>query len=156
MDKDFRELLSVLNAHSVRYLVIGGYAISFHSEPRATKDLDIFIESTPQNATAVYQALCEFGAPVAEIPKEVFEDGTTTFQIGVAPYRVDIIQQIDGVAFQDAWESRILGQTDPDDPMTVNYMSIDDLIRNKTASGRLRDLADVEDLQAAKQAQKKD
>ncbi|MGO4211860.1 hypothetical protein AB4043_13665 [Terriglobus sp. YAF25] len=60
------------------------------------------------------------------------------------------------MAFQDAWESRILGQTDPDDPMTVNYMSIDDLIRNKTASGRLRDLADVEDLQAAKQAQKKD
>ena len=149
MDKDFRELLSELNAHNVKYLIVAGYAVSFHSEPRATKDLDLFIQSTPENGKAVFRALAAFGAPLEGHTLDDFLDPESVYQIGVAPYRIDILQKIDGMDFDSAWQHRIQGRVAADDPLEANYISAEDLIRNKLASGRPRDLADAAEIQAS-------
>jgi len=146
MTKDMKDLLGALNAHAVEYLVIGGYAYGVHLEPRATKDLDIFIRSDEKNSKAIFQALAEFGAPLDGMSPADFRDGTV-FQIGQPPERVDILQLIDGVTFDEAWEHRIVGKIDGEVPTSV--ISRDDLIRNKLASGREQDLLDVKKLQAA-------
>jgi hypothetical protein len=147
MLKDQRDLLLAFNAHNVRYLIIGGYAYSHYTEPRATKDLDVFIDSSPENASRVFDALVRFGAPLAGMTVADFQDGKSWFQIGVALSRIDVIQSIDAVDFDTAWDSSEQGLAANDIP--VRYISVDDLIRNKLAVGRLRDLADVEDLRAA-------
>ena len=147
MLKDQRDLLLAFNTHNVRYLVIGGYAYSFYTEPRATKDLDVFIDSSPENARKVFEALIAFGAPLTGMTPADFQDGKSWFQIGVALSRIDVIQSIDAVHFDTAWESSEQGMVSNDIP--VRYISIENLIRNKLAVGRLRDLADVEDLRAA-------
>jgi hypothetical protein len=85
---DLKELLLVFNANGVEYLVVGGHAVGLHSEPRATKDLDVFIRSSKKNSEAVYRALAKYGAPPADVTPEVFNDGKSTFQIGVEPYRL--------------------------------------------------------------------
>lgn len=149
MLKDQRDLLLVFNAHSVRYLLVGGYAYSHYTQPRATKDLDVFVDPTPENAILVYQALAEYGAPLSGMTPKDFHEGESWFQIGVALSRIDIIQSIDAVDFKTAWENSEAGMADN---IPVRYISLDDLIRNKLAVGRLRDLADVEDLQASKDA----
>jgi hypothetical protein len=146
MTKDMKDLLGALNAHAVEYLVIGGYAYGVHLEPRATKDLDLFIRSDEKNSKAIFQALAEFGAPLDGMSPADFRDGTV-FQIGQPPERVDILQLIDGVTFDEAWEHRIVGKIDGEVPTSV--ISRDDLIRNKLASGREQDLLDVKKLQAA-------
>jgi hypothetical protein len=150
MLKDQRDLLLEFNARNVKYLVVGGYAYSHYTEPRATKDLDIFIAANPENAILVFEALMQFGAPLAGMTPLDFQDGKSWFQIGVALSRIDIIQSIDGVDFDAAWDASEPGLAP--DGIPVRYISIDDLIRNKLAVGRLRDLADVEDLKAAKKA----
>jgi predicted nucleotidyltransferase len=146
MTKDMKDLLRVLNAHAVKYLVIGGYAYGVHLEPRATKDLDLFIRSDQENSKAIYQALAAFGAPLGGLTPADFRDGTC-FQMGQPPERVDILQQIDGITFDEAWEHRIEGRIDGEIPTCV--ISKDDLIRNKLASGREQDLLDVKKLKAA-------
>ncbi|HEY0163127.1 MAG TPA: DUF6036 family nucleotidyltransferase [Edaphobacter sp.] len=149
MDKDFRELLSELNAHNVKYLIVGGYAVSFHAEPRATKDLDIFVQPTLENAQAIFRALSAFGAPLADFSAEDFLDPDSVYQIGVAPYRIDLLQKIDGVDFEPAWQHKVTGRVAADDPLEANYISAEDLVRNKIASGRPRDLADASEIQAS-------
>ena len=146
MNKDMKDLLRVLNAHTVKYLVIGGYAYGVHLEPRATKDLDLFIRSDEENSKATFQALAAFGAPLHGMSPADFRDGTV-FQMGQPPERVDILQRIDGVTFDEAWENRIEGQIDGEIPTAV--ISKEDLIRNKLASGREQDLLDVKKLRAA-------
>lgn len=150
MTPDQREFLYVLNAHKVKYLLIGGYAVGVHSQPRTTKDLDIFIRSDQENSEAVYRALADFGAPLAGYGPEDFYDGTT-FQIGQPPSRIDILQKIDGVEFDDSWESRVQGVVEG---TTVPVISAEKLVQNKLASGRTRDLADVEAILATAQAKR--
>jgi len=153
MTEDFKDLLRLLNANAVEYLLIGGHAFGVHAEPRTTKDLDIFIRSDPKNALAVFRALAQFGAPLAGMTEEDFVDGTT-FQLGQPPDRIDILQRIDGVTFDEAWQNRVEGTIDGEIPAHV--ISRDDLIRNKLASGRERDLLDVTTLRkVAKIAQEK-
>ena len=147
MLKDQRDLLLAFNAHNVRYLVVGGYAYSYYTEPRATKDLDVFVDSSPENAVLVFEALADFGAPLSGMTSKDFQDGESWFQVGVALSRIDVIQRIDAVDFDTAWKSSEQGLAGEDIP--VRYISMEDLIRNKLAVGRLRDLADVEDLRAA-------
>lgn len=153
MKKDQRDLLLEFNARNVRFLIVGGYAYSHYAEPRATKDLDILIATTDENVQLVYQALAHFGAPLACVTPQDFQQPKSWFQIGVPPSRVDIVQSIDAIDFDSAWENSIEGIIDDDIP--VRYISLDDLIRNKLAVGRLRDLADVEDLRAAVAANSK-
>ena len=149
MPKDLKDLLRAFNANAVKYLIIGGHAFGVHAQPRATKDLDLFIRSDEENAEAVFKALAEFGAPLDNMSPADFADGTT-FQIGQPPDRIDILQRIDGVPFDEAWENRIEGSIDNEVPASV--ISKDDLIRNKLASGREQDLLDVKVLRAADQS----
>ncbi len=146
MTKDFKDLLKALNAHAVKYLLIGGHAFGVHAQPRATKGLDIFIRSDPENARAIFNALAEFGAPLQGMSPADFAD-STTFQIGQPPDRIDILQRIDGVTFEEAWKNRIEGTIDGEVPASV--ISRDDLVRNKLATGREQDLLDVKVLRKA-------
>jgi hypothetical protein len=146
MPKDLKELLRAFNDQKVNYLVVGGYAFGVYAEPRATKDLDLFIQANEENSKAVFRALAEYGAPLAGFSSSDFRDGTT-FQIGQPPARIDLLQSIDGVSFEEAWEHRIEGLIDKEIPTIV--ISKEDLIKNKLATGRERDLLDVKELQAA-------
>ena len=148
MSKDMKELLRVLNTHAVKYLVIGGYAYGVHLEPRATKDLDLFVRTDEENSKAIFHALAEFGAPLAGMSPLDFMDGTI-FPMGQPPERIDILQRIDGITFDEAWEHRIEGNIDGDVPTAV--ISKEDFIRNKLASGREQDLLDVKKIRAAGQ-----
>ena len=145
MPKDFKDLLRAFNANAVKYLIVGGHALGVHLLPRTTKDLDLFIRSDPENAKAAFRALAQFGAPLGGMSPADFADGTT-FQIGQEPDRIDILQRIDGVTFDEAWANRIEGKIDGE--VSACVISRDDLIRNKLASGREQDLLDVKKLRA--------
>ena len=147
MVQDLEELLSALNAHNVRYVVVGGYAIAVHAQPRATKDLDVFIDRRADNAKAVYAALASYGAPLAGITPQDFENPASILRLGVPPIAVDILQSIDGVDFDSVW---LASSEHTLNGFTARYISAEHLIQNKLASGRLQDLADVE---AVRQAQ---
>ncbi|HMF53938.1 MAG TPA: hypothetical protein VK593_06285 [Edaphobacter sp.] len=138
--------MSELNAHNVKYLIVGGYAVSFHSEPRTTRDLSLFIQPSPENAGAIFRAWSAFGAPLGDYTVENFLDPRNV--IGMAPYRIDILQQIDGVDFDSAWQRRVRGRVASDDSLEARDISADDLVRNKLATGRPRDLADAAEIQA--------
>jgi hypothetical protein len=152
MHKDFKDLLSAFNAHSVRYLIVGGYAYARYTEPRTTKDLELFIRPDPDNALATYNALSEFGAHLADATVADFARPGTLFQIGVAPFRVDLLCDIDGVTFDEAWETSEAALVDEQVP--VRFISSDKLIANKLAAGRPQDLIDVDKLRQAANARK--
>ncbi len=149
MFDDFKKLLSVFNAHSVKYLVVGGYAVSFHAQPRATKDLDLFIKADPANAKATYAALASFGAPLTNITVDDLADPRKFIRFGQEPVAVDILPSIDGVDFDEAWARRVEGVIDAKSRLTTFFISKSDLIVSKLAAGRLRDLADVEEIRSS-------
>jgi predicted nucleotidyltransferase len=148
MPEDLKELLRAFNDHGVEYLIVGGYAFGVHAEPRATKDLDIFIRSDEKNSKAVFRALAQYGAPLQDLTPSDFMDGTT-FQIGQPPARIDILQHIDGVTFAEVWKNRVEGVIDGQ--IRAAVISRDDLIRNKLASGREQDILDIKVLRTASQ-----
>lgn len=148
LQKDLKELLLAFNEHGVEYLVVGGYAVGVHSEPRATKDLDIFIRPDLKNSEAVFRALKAYGAPLDGLSASDFRNEPgAVFQIGLPPFRIDILQAIDGVAFDDAWSARVEGFVEGEVPAHV--ISREHLIQNKLASGRPQDLADVSAMREA-------
>ncbi len=141
--QDFKELLSTLAKHEVRYLVVGGYAVMLYAEPRWTKDLDIWIAIDSRNARAVFAALREFGAPLAGLTESDFAEPGYFYQMGNPPLRVDVMMAIPGGDFEAAWARRNtidLGGT------PVHFIGRDDLVAVKTASGREQDRRDVEAL----------
>jgi len=144
---DFKEFLKLLNDNEVRYLLIGGYAVGYHGYPRATMDIDIWVMPSPQNADAVLRALRRFGAPLHNLTKEDLQKDGTIFQIGVAPRRIDIITAASGLQFEETYGRSLLVKIEE---IEVHVPSIDDLIRNKRASGRTKDLADAEALESLK------
>lgn len=149
MFPDFKELLSAFNAHNVKYLIVGGYAVSFHAQPRATKDLDLFIKPDPANAQAAHAALVSFGAPMESVRVDELADPGKFIRFGHPPVAVDILSSIDGVGFEEAWQRRIEGVIDPESGLIAYFISKEDLIVSKIAAGRLRDLADVEEIREA-------
>jgi hypothetical protein len=149
MFPDFKELLQSFNAHGVKYLVAGGYAVSFHAQPRATKDLDIFIKADPANAKATYAALASFGMPLDQVTIDDLADPKKFIRFGREPIAVDILPGIDGVSFDSAWERRVEGVIDPETGLRAFFISKPDLIASKLAAGRMRDLADVEEIREA-------
>jgi hypothetical protein len=142
---DLKDLLRAFNDHRVKYLVVGGYAYGVHAELRATMDLHIFIRSDEENSRAVLEALAQFDAPLDGLSAADFMDGST-FQIGQPPARIDLLQRIDGISFDEAWPNRVQGLIDEEIPVMV--ISRNDLIRNKLASGREQDILDVKKLRA--------
>jgi hypothetical protein len=149
MHHDYKDLLSAFQSHGVRYLVVGGFAVIYHSQPRFTKDMDLFIQPDPANAKATYAALAEFGAPLQGIRAEDFTDRNSFFRFGREPRGFDILPSIPGVDFDAAWERRVESVIDIATGLKANFISGEDLIASKLASGRARDLADVEAIREA-------
>lgn len=141
VNSDFSELLSIFNAKRVRYLVIGGYAVVQYAEPRFTKDLDLVVGTDRLNAEAVYAALHEFGAPLADLTPADFAEEGFFFQMGVPPIRVDVMMGIPGVRFEECWDRRV--EIDFDG-LPVVFISKADLIVAKRAAGRPQDLLDAD------------
>jgi hypothetical protein len=149
MFQDFNELLSIFNARSVKYLIVGGYAVSFHAQPRATKDIDLLIKPDAGNAEAVYAALAEFGAPMEGLTREDFTQCGKFFRMGREPVAVDILTEIDGVDFDGAWDRRVEGVIDRASGLRAYFISGADLMAAKIAAGRPQDIADVAALRKA-------
>lgn len=139
-NSDFRDLLAEFNVQDVEFLIVGAHALAAHGLVRATKDLDVWVKPTAENALRVLDALREFGAPLHDLTTEDLSTPGTIFQIGVAPVRIDLITDIDGVNFAEAWAGRF-ETTYADQP--VGVLSRQHLIQNKLAVGRDQDLVDV-------------
>ena len=137
---EFSELLSTFNDHGVKYLVVGGFAVMKYSEPRYTKDLDVWIEVSRENSAKVFAALRDFGARLEGIGEQDFAEGGF-YQMGRPPSRIDIMMSLDGVEFEAAWKNRTPAEFRG---VSVNFIGKEDLLRNKEISGRHQDLADIE------------
>lgn len=146
---DYEEFIAALNAHGVRYLVVGAHAVAFHARPRATKDLDILLEPSPENARRALAALRDFfGGADLGYTVEDLTDPRWIIQLGVAPIRIDLLAKIPGFPdFEAAWKNRIDAQFGTVD---AHYLGLDDLIRAKEAAGRAQDRADVRVLRRAR------
>jgi len=153
MHSDLKELLFTLNAHGVKYLIVGGYAVSFHAQPRATKDIDILIGTDLHNNRALFDALAEFGAPLSGLTPESFCERGKFFRMGREPVAVDILPEIDGVDFDQAWQQRVEGIVDAAAGLKAYFISAADLITAKLAAGRPQDMADVAALREATENQ---
>ena len=149
MYHDYKDLLSAFHAHGVKYLIVGGYAVIFHAQPRYTKDIDLFIKPDSANANAIYAALAEFGAPLKDIRPQDFTDRSSFFRFGHDPHGFDILPDIPGVDFDAAWERRIETVIDPTSGLIATMISADDLLASKLASGRPQDLADADAIRKA-------
>jgi predicted nucleotidyltransferase len=147
LNEDYKDMLRSLNDERVKYLLVGAYALAVHGFPRATKDIDFFVEASPDNAESLLRALTQFGAPVANLSSADFAVEGIVYQIGSGPRRIDILTRIDGVTFTSAYERRVTVQLEG---LDVSVISREDLMANKSASGRAQDLADLERLSQGK------
>jgi hypothetical protein len=147
VNSDFKDLLNLFNAYRVKYLIIGGYAVIKYTEPRYTKDLDLWIRADAKNADAVFQALKEFGAPLTGMTPVDFAAEGYFYQMGIPPVRVDILMSISGLTFDEAWPRRVKAEFDG---VPVLFIDRQDLIASKLAAGRPQDLIDAASLAQAK------
>jgi hypothetical protein len=141
VNEDFHDLLAALSEVGARFLIVGAYAVSFHAEPRATGDLDVWVDATPDNARRVLRALKTFGAPLHDLTEADLASPDVVFQIGLPPRRIDILTSITGVDFDEAWPDR--AEVSYGD-VRCGVIGRDALIRNKTLLGRPKDLLDVD------------
>ena len=142
-NEDYRDMLSSLQSEGVEFILVGAYAMAAHGFPRATGDIDVWVAPSPDNAERLMRAVCRFGAPMGGIRAEDFQGDDTVFQIGVPPRRIDILTGITGVTFDEARNSAV---TMTIDGVSLKVLSVELLIKNKAATGRARDLADLERL----------
>ena len=140
---DFFELLSLFTSYEVRYLVVGGYAVMKYTEPRYTKDLDLWVATDKANAEAVFAALRTFGAPLTDLTPDDFSAPGYFYQMGKPPFRLDVMMSISGVEFESAWNRRAEVHLQG---LAVPFISKPDLMKSKEASGRPQDLIDLENL----------
>jgi hypothetical protein len=150
LNEDYRDMLHALSDEKVKFILVGAYALAAHGYPRATMDIDIWVMPSPENADAVLRALRRFGAPLQNLTKEDLQKDGTVFQIGVAPRRIDIITAATGLQFEETYRNSISINIEA---VEVHIPSINDLIRNKRATGRTKDLADAETLEAIKNSE---
>ncbi len=143
VQSDFKELLVLLNEHKVDYLIVGGYALAFHGAPRFTGDLDIWVRPDEENARRVISALAAFGFSLPDLTIHDFESPEKVVQLGVPPVRVDIITSISGVTWEEAATAKEPGRFGD---VPVSYIGRQAFIQNKRATGRKKDLADIEAL----------
>ncbi len=144
MNRDFRDLLAAFNDHGVEFLVVGAHALAAHGHVRATNDLDVWVRPDLENAQRVIKALKAFGAPLHDLTETDLSSPGLVFQIGVPPLRIDVLTSIDGIEFAEAWPTRMITQFASE---SVPVISKEHLIKNKRATGRTQDLADVEKLE---------
>ncbi len=141
MNQDFLDILRELLEAKARFLVVGAFAVSVHAEPRATGDLDIFVEPSPENAKKVFSALKTFGAPLMDLTLEDLSKPGVVFQMGLPPNRIDILTVISGVSFEEAWKGSVSFEIRK---LRVPVIGRDEFIKNKKAAGRPKDLLDVD------------
>lgn len=143
LEEDLREFIELLNAHNVRYIVVGAHAVAYHGYPRFTADIDFFLEISDENAERIVNVLKQFGFGDLGLSKEDFLEEDQVIQLGVAPNRIDLMTILSGVDFKEAWATREQAEIDG---LNVPMISKELLKRNKAASGRTKDLADIEEL----------
>jgi hypothetical protein len=143
MNQDFLDLLRAFIDHSVRFLVVGAYALGVHGRPRATGDLDVWVEPTPDNADRLVRALQQFGAPMGQVTVDDFSRPGIVFQMGLPPVRIDVLTELSGLTFDEAWPGRTQAAFGP---VTVDVIGRDAFIKNKRTTGRAKDLGDIEAL----------
>jgi hypothetical protein len=141
MNPDFVDLLRAFVAADVRFLIVGAYALAVHGRPRGTGDLDVWVEATPDNASRVVRALAAFGAPLADVSEADFARPGVTYQIGVPPGRIDVLTDLTGLTFGEAWPDRTRR---PFGELEVDFIGRDAFVRNKRATGRPKDLVDID------------
>ena len=151
LEKDYRDILQIFIEEKVQFLLIGGYAVGAYGYVRATKDLDLWVLANPENAQLIIKSLVRFGAPMNNISVDDFSKEGIIFQIGVEPIRIDISTSIEGITFESAYPN---AKTIVVDGLHIPVLSIEDLIKSKKASGRHRDLADVEALEKIEKIEK--
>jgi hypothetical protein len=144
MNQDFVDLLRAFVDADVRFLVVGAYALAVHGRPRGTGDLDVWVEAAPENATRIMRALAAFGAPLSGVSEDDFSRPGVTYQMGVEPGRIDVLTELTGITFRDAWPDRLHHQFGE---LAVDYIGRDSFIRNKRATARPKDLADIDGLE---------
>lgn len=140
---DFEDFLRLLETNQVEYMIVGGYAVAFHGFPRFTKDLDVFFADDPENLRRLQQALIAFGFQATSVPVEALGRPGAVLAIGIEPVRIDLVNRIAGVTFAEARPRTVRGRYGASD---VTFIGRCDLVRNKRATGRQRDLGDVEEL----------
>jgi len=143
LNSDYKDMLQVLLDNGVKFLMVGAYAMGVHGYPRATGDIDIWVETSAENSERVYRSMAAFGAPLHEIDETTFATPGIVFQIGVAPRRIDIITAISGVEFDDAYQQRQIVEIED---LSIPILSLGDLIKNKRATGRDKDRLDADQL----------
>lgn len=143
LQTDLREFVALLSSRGVEFLVVGGHALAFHGHPRFTGDIDLLVRPSKNNATRLVQCLAEFGFGSLPLQAEDFCDPGYVVQLGRPPNRIDLLTSISGVEFDRAWEARVAGQLDGLDVFFIGY---EHFVINKRASGRMKDLADLEAL----------
>lgn len=149
-ENDFRDMLGLLRKHSVEFLVVGAHALAVHDQPRATGDIDIWVRANQVNGPKVWAALIEFGAPLDEFEPDDWQQPGVGMHIGLPPGRIDILTIISGVTFEQAWPDRVAGQCLGVD---VDVIGLDAMIENKRASGRDKDLIDLDRLEQRRRDQ---
>jgi predicted nucleotidyltransferase len=151
LNEDFRDLLVLLADGGVEFVIVGAYALAFHGAPRASGDIDLFVRPSPVNAQRVFDALVRFGAPLesAGVTADDFAQPGAVYQIGLPPRRIDLLTEISGLSFDEAWASRITAEVEG---RTVSFIGREALLKNKEAAGRLKDIADVDRLRKTRPA----
>ena len=144
LSPDFQDMIECFIEEKVRFIVVGAYAMAVHGYIRATGDIDFFVQPTDENAEKVYNALVRFGAPLAGIVQQDFATEGTVFQMGLSPFRIDIITKIEGVSFDEAWRDAVCPEGDV---AKVPFLSLDQLIKNKKSTGRDKDTVDARKLE---------
>jgi hypothetical protein len=140
---DFKDFLRLLNYHNVRYLLVGGYAVGYHGYPRATGDMDIWIELSEPNSKKVAAAFHDFGVPVEDLSEKIFLEMNKIIRMGVPPVRLEVITSASGVDFNECYSNREVVEIEG---IQINLISLQDLKKNKIAAGRHKDLEDIEHL----------
>lgn len=143
LPRDFKELLKLLNANGVRYLLIGGYAVGFHGYPRATNDIDVFVAKDEENSRRLVKTLINFGFETGELSADIFMRDKSIVRMGVEPLKIEIANFISGIEFEEAYNGKIIGLIDE---IEIKIISLEHLKINKKASGRYKDLNDLENL----------
>jgi predicted nucleotidyltransferase len=140
---DFKEFLKLLNSHNVRYLLVGGYAVGYHGYPRATGDMDIWIEMSGPNSKKIASAFRDFGMPDKAVSEGLFLEANKVIRMGEPPVRLEVITSASGVDFTECFSNREILEIDG---IPITFISLEDLKKNKRAAGRFRDMEDLEHL----------